>query len=159
MIKPVFLASLHPVPHSFSLHQQLRLGLFNDKQSMLSLTMKDSFLEACEANNLSLVRDLLSRGADVNWRDNNGMFVLHIAASNNEGDLLELLLAQTGVDVNIRDDDNMTPLMWACCEGHDNIVRRLCQVTDIQLNNRDNIGGTRPHCNNAVWQPCACRVL
>ena len=117
--------------------------------------MKDSFIKACKENNLSLVRELLSRGADVNWRDEYGFAGLHYAACDNYGELLELLLAQTGVDVNIRDIINTTPLMLACCEGHENIVRRLCQVTGIQLNSRDDRGwtalywvvsGNRPAC-------------
>ena len=79
---------------------------------------------ACDENNLSLVRELLSSGADVNWRDDGGWSGLYIAARNNYEELLELLLAQTGVDVNIRDNTNWTPLMLACWEGHENIVRR-----------------------------------
>ena len=92
--------------------------------------MKDSFLKACEENNHSLVRELLSRGADVNvyasaWSG------LHIAARHNYGELLELLLAQTGVDVNIRNNRNRTPLMWACAAGHENMVWRLCQERSL----------------------------
>ena len=92
-----------------------------------------------------MVRELLSSGADVNWRDADGGAGLTFAAEHNYGELLELLLAQTGVDVNIMDNDNMTPLMRACWEGHENIVRRLCQVTDIQLNTRDIVGWTALH--------------
>merc|ERR1712183_52064 len=100
-------------------------------------TMKDLYLQACEKNNHSGVRELLSRGADVNWRrDADGWSGLHFAARHNYGGLLELLLAQTGMDVNIRTNNYWTPLMVACIKGHENIVRRLCQVTDIQLNFR-----------------------
>ena len=71
--------------------------------------MKDSFLKACEENDNSLVKDQLSRGADVNWRrDSDGWSGLHFAADWNYGELLEeVLLAQTGVDVNIRDNYNL----------------------------------------------------
>ena len=95
---------------------------------------------ACDENNLSMVRDLLSSGADVNWRDDGGRAGLHSAACRNYGELLELLLAQTGVDVNIRTKCNATPLMSACYWGHANIVRRLCQVPGIQLNSTDDDG-------------------
>ena len=105
--------------------------------------MKDSYLEACEENNISLVRELVSSGVDVSWRrDNDGSSGLHIAALGNYGELLELLLAQTGVDVNIRNNDNITPLMLACGWDHENIVRRLSTVTDILLNIRDDEGHT-----------------
>ena len=74
--------------------------------------------------------------------DHYGMSGLHMAARNNYGELLELLLAQNGVDVNIRTNINWTPLMVACGWGHENIVRRLCRVTDITLNSRDDYGFT-----------------
>merc|ERR1712062_299414 len=92
-------------------------------------TVKEIFLKACERNELNKVRSVLTLDADVNWRkDNIGWSGLHIAARDNYGELLELLLAQTGVDVNIRDNLNNTPLMLACSQGRENIVRRLCQV-------------------------------
>ena len=70
---------------------------------------------ACDENNLSMVRELLSSGADVNWRrDADGWAGLHFAARHNYGELLELLLAQTEVNVNIRTNRNLTPLIWAC---------------------------------------------
>ena len=72
------------------------------------------YIEACKENNHSLVRELLSSGADVDWRsdDDVGVAGLHFAAIHNYGELLELLLAQTGVDVNIRTNNNWTPLMF-----------------------------------------------
>ena len=63
---------------------------------------KYRYSKACEENNLPLVRELLSKGADVNWSDATGWSGLHFAARDNYEELLELLLAQTGVDVNIR---------------------------------------------------------
>ena len=89
-----------------------------------------------------MVRELLSSGADVNWRqdygwsgvdDARGNSGLHIAATHNYGELLELHLAQTEVDVNIKAKYSSTPLMVACSWGHENIVRRLCQVSGTLL--------------------------
>ena len=123
--------------------------------------MKDSYFKACKENNHSLVRELLSSGADVNWRDADadGRSGLHFAARDNYGELLELLLAQTGVDVNIRAIYNWTPLMWACHQGHENIVRRLCQVTGIQLNSEDDDGWTALHLAVANNNPACVSVL
>ena len=69
--------------------------------------MNDSYLNACEQNELSQVVELLSRGADVNWRGDDGArwSGLYFAAVVNNEQLLELLLAQSGVDVNIRTNE------------------------------------------------------
>ena len=104
--------------------------------------MKELYLSACREKDLKKLQHILSLGALVNWRDDDGWSGLHFAALRDYGELLELLLAQTGVDVNIRNKDNETPLMFACCGGHENIVRRLCQVTGIQLNSKNNLGFT-----------------
>ena len=85
--------------------------------------MKELFLTAYEANDWQKVQLIFSLGGDVNWKDQRGMFGLHIAARGNYRELLELLLVQTGVDVNIRTNGNLTPLMWACIKGHENIMR------------------------------------
>ena len=137
--------------------------------------MNNSYLKACEKNNCTVVRTLLFCGADVNWRRDANPGGLYIAARNNYGELLELLLAQTGVDVNIGGGDNInsTPMMIACALGRENIVRRLCQVPDIQLNMRDDRGATaltwavshnKPACVSVLrevadsvdWNPPVC---
>ena len=64
------------------------------------------------------------------------------AARDDDGELLERLLAQPGVDVNFRNKFNRTPLMFACRKGHENIVKRLCQVPGIELNSTDDGGYT-----------------
>ena len=50
----------------------------------------NKYIEACKENNFSLVRELLSKGADVNWRDAAGLAGLHFAVRHNYGELLEL---------------------------------------------------------------------
>ena len=84
------------------------------KMALLSpdTTVKELFLKACEDNDLSKVQYIFPLGANVNWMD--GWSGLHWAASQNYGELLELLLGKTGVDVNIRDKYRVTPLMSAC---------------------------------------------
>ena len=59
------------------------------------LSVREEFLSTCCDNNLTAVAQWLSQGADVNWRDEDGMSGLHWAAVNNYGDLLSLLLGQT----------------------------------------------------------------
>ena len=105
--------------------------------------MKGLYLRACRDNNCFRVRVLLFCGANVNWRNSGGSTGLHLAAINNHGELLEVLLAHPTVDVNMRNNLSWTPLMMACMfGGQEDIVRRLCQATNIKLNMRDDDGFT-----------------
>ena len=106
------------------------------------ISVRDFYLGSCKRNDIHKVRHILLVGADVNWKDDDDHSGLYIAARNNYGDLLELLLTQAGVNVNITDRFNATPLMMACVNGHENIVRRLCQAPGIELNRRRMMGGT-----------------
>ena len=102
----------------------------------------------------------LALGANVNWkRDSNGESGLHIAASNNNGELLELLLSQPGVDVNIAKMNNYTPLMTACWEGNESIVRRLCQVNETDPNIRSDGGWTSLFCAVFDNRPRCVEIL
>ena len=112
-----------------------------------TLSTKDLFLNACEYGDLELVRVLLARGADVNWRREKGTLStgLHYAAKGGHGDLVDLLLAQPGVAVNIKNRKKSTPLMVACWNGNENIARKLIQVEGIDINCQDNTGWTALH--------------
>ena len=126
-----------------------------------SRSSKQDFLLACRHNDLQEVQLILSNGGDVNWRtaEGRGFSGLHIAANNNSGELLQLLLVQTGVDVNIRDNLDYTPIMLAFAKGHENIVKRLCQVTGIHLNSRNGGGCTALHLAVAYNRPGCVSVL
>ena len=82
-----------------------------------------------------------------NWRHESSQSGLHFCVTNNNEELLDLLLSQPGVDVNIRStlasgERGWTPLMIACKKGYANIVRRLCQVSEIDPNISDEYGDT-----------------
>ena len=59
-----------------------------------------------------MVTLLLSHGADVNARDNNGMTPLHDAAREGHSEVVTLLLSH-GADVNARDNNGRTPLYFS----------------------------------------------
>ena len=65
---------------------------------------------------------------------------LHVCASNNNEELLDLLLSQPGVDVNIRCRSGWTPLMNACNEENVKMTRRLCEVPQLDPNITDKSG-------------------
>ena len=123
------------------------------------LSTRNVFLKACEEGDLELVRVLLARGANVNWREevDDLQSGLHIAAHRGDGDLLDLLLAQPGVEVNIKDSERSTPLMWACIFGKENVVRKLLQVDSIDLNYQD--GDTALHWAARFPNPGCLKLL
>jgi len=54
---------------------------------------------------------LLSKGADVNSRDNDGRTPLHLAYLSGHVQVAELLLSK-GADVNSKDNDGRTPIYY-----------------------------------------------
>ena len=65
-----------------------------------------------EAVNLETVADCLNSGAEVNSRNEDGRTPLHMAASNENPEVLTLLL-DAGADVDARNVDGVTPLFYA----------------------------------------------
>ena len=110
--------------------------------------MKTNFLKACCKGDLEQARELLARGADVNWRtETRLMSGLHFAVRGNHGDLVDTLLAYPGVDVNIKTgcEPSLTPLMVACIWGRKNITRKLLQADGIDVNCQSVSGSTALH--------------
>ena len=112
---------------------------------MFSQTMKhllflnNMFLEYCEQNNIEKVKFYLELGANVNWRHESSQSGLHFCVTNNNEELLDLLLSQPGVDVNVTSGRyGYTALASACELNRVNIVKRLCQVSEINPNIKSN---------------------
>ena len=96
-------------------------------------------MKACWRRDRELVRVLLDRGADVNWMDEFHEFEwsgLHCASINNDGELMDLLLAQTGVDVNCTYSNGWTALLVAVYYNRQNCVELLRGVGDLDWNVR-----------------------
>jgi len=81
------------------------------------------FREAAANGDVSKVKELLSRGVDVNYgrRSENSVSnigparptALHCAVKNSQIDVVKLLMATDGIDVNAKDDQDETPLFRA----------------------------------------------
>ena len=71
---------------------------------------------------------------------NTGMEAIHLAASLNLENILNILLEQQ-LDIDVKDDGGYTPLHWAVWKGHDNIARLLIGK-GADLNIKDNQGET-----------------
>jgi ankyrin repeat protein len=89
----------------------------------------DTLLHEAAANrNVTVVKYLVSIGADVNVRNSNGGTPLHRAAWNDSNvEVLRYLVSQ-GADINIRNRDGRTPLDIARNNGHTEMVQFLESV-------------------------------
>lgn len=85
-------------------------------------------------------RALLSSGADVNARDEDGVMALMRAASAGRGDMVRLLLA-AGADPRAKTTGGVTALMMASLGGYADVIAALIAATS-EINARDNHGRT-----------------
>jgi ankyrin repeat protein len=68
--------------------------------------------DAVKNGDLAYVQKLISKGADVNAKDNIGMTPLMAAAEEGRKDVCELLISK-GADINAQDKDGKTALKYA----------------------------------------------
>ena len=85
---------------------------------MISMALRDTFIQACNSNDLEEVRKCLSKGVDVNTVDIDLGSGLSIAAFHNNLALVDLLLAHPDIDVNLEDDNDDSPLSVAMNKDH-----------------------------------------
>lgn len=94
-----------------------------------------ALLEAARNGDLTQVRDLLGRGANVDLRDAHDNTALHLAAGFGHTKLAALLI-EHGADIDARGRIGNTPLYLAAQEGHAAIVRLLIDSgADAQARN------------------------
>lgn len=101
---------------------------------------------ATRKENLSIIKKLLKRGADVNRFPPNGWTSLKSAAQQGNLEIVKVLL-DAGADPNISDDTNYTPLMNAVSGEHEDIVKIL-----LKFNADPNVqSGENPEDDD--WEP------
>lgn len=100
----------------------------------------EALIKAAREDQIAIVQGLLSNGADVNVKDEDGNTALIIAAIFGHNTIAQILLAN-GADVNAKDNDGKTALMWAAFNGQTAIVRLLLS-TGADVNIKDNFGKT-----------------
>jgi len=84
-------------------------------------------ISAVKSNDLSAVKSLLAKHADVNAHEQDGSTALHWAAQRDNLALVDLLIA-AGANVKAATRYNVTPLSLACTNGSAPIIDRLLKA-------------------------------
>ena len=98
-------------------------------------------------DNVSKFRELASKwsvtevDSVVQFRDENGLGLIHWAADRGSKDIVKLLLDIKDLDVNQKDNDGQTALHYACSCGHLDVVQTLLDFpkTDRSIRDNDNL--------------------
>lgn len=98
------------------------------------MSPNESLIDAAEKCDLDSVKAALSKGADVNYRNQDGCAALHFAAAPYEDvlekhlpylDLLNFLIDTPGIFLDIADSEDKTPLDYAHEYGMDDCAEVL----------------------------------
>ncbi|KAK2784468.1 hypothetical protein FQN53_008457 [Emmonsiellopsis sp. PD_33] len=81
-----------------------------------------------------VIKDLCTRGYDVNLPAIGGRTPLSLAAENGWEAAVEVLLATRGIDPNLKDHDGKTPVEFAARSGRDRVVKQLLAKDGIDPN-------------------------
>lgn len=93
-------------------------------------------IQAAKGGFTAIVQILVSRGAGINHRDNQGRTALMCAAQGGHVDIMKVLLGQ-GASGRIEDVSGDSALTIAAWHGHLEVVRVLLSVSDIEHRERD----------------------
>lgn len=89
------------------------------------------------------MRYLITAGAKVELKSDDGMTALHLAAQNGHLECSHIILGANKLPrnhINVKDDGGWTPLVWACEHKHEGVIRYLIDqgadpfTTDVEMN-------------------------
>jgi hypothetical protein len=87
--------------------------------------------------NLNLVRDLITLGANLDWKNEYGKSAIFTAIEWSHPEIARMLL-DAGADVNIQDENGLTPLHWCVYVNNHDIARMLIDAgADVRIWSRN----------------------
>ncbi|KAL8919594.1 MAG: hypothetical protein Q9172_004922 [Xanthocarpia lactea] len=96
---------------------------------------------AVQEKQLTRLKILIEKGADVNEKEAFGGWTALIIAANQGYVPAVTLLLRSGADVNLSSRDGWSPLHWSCKDGNETVVRILLDH------------GAKPDANQCGWTP------
>ncbi|MDX6446974.1 MAG: Notch 1 [Blastocatellia bacterium] len=97
--------------------------------------------QAAQDGQMTAVKELLAKGANVNARDEAGRTpLLWVAPARDNPEMVKFLIAK-GADVNAKDNEGETALMIAASQSNPGIVTVLLEA-GADVNAQNSVGGT-----------------
>ena len=98
---------------------------------------KAAIHEAVKGGHFGAVEYLLSRGANVNIQESDGLTALHIACQFDNTDIVKCLI-RNGADVNLLDNKKQSALQVSILRGPDETTRYLLENgADVHITDKD----------------------
>ena len=105
-------------------------------------SLNDEFIRSCASGNLVQARELIAKGADINYKDHCSYTPLMIACSANKFDIVKLLL-EYKADATLSDNLGFNALLLACFIQKLEIIRLLLENgADTSINAQGPYGWT-----------------
>lgn len=101
--------------------------------------MNNSLIEEVAKGDLNKVKELLKKGADINFVSEIGYTALHGCSISNYIDIAKLLISSNANIEAVVSKYGFTPLHFAAQEGNFEIVKLLVEA-GANVNAKDNIG-------------------
>ena len=121
----------------------LNFTVFFSSDSLESLSLEESLIDAAIKGELEKIEELISSGVNIRYKDQHGLNALHYAAANNKANIIELLVL-SGIHINSTTRWSArwdTPLTIAAKENHIDAVRALLDIyhKKVDLTNKSNV--------------------
>ncbi len=113
------------------------------------LDIKDPLMLATKYSTVDMVKELLDRGADINYKDEYGQTLFHIAAEHGKADILHLFLTdpktKNKFDVNEKTDFGQTTALHAAATSNNKDTIEFLLNHDANIEDTDEDGNTPLH--------------